>query len=119
MAYQITAPAYSTEGSAAIAMRCPICGDRGTFAPVQKDLIPDGQDYRLGHRLCPNPKCGGHVFLVANEQGTEILATYPPNEIAIDPTSIPERIISVLMEAVACHSVQAHRGAAMLVRRSL
>ncbi len=104
-------------------MRCPYCGNDGTFDPVGlRDVGMVGQypsiTRKFGHRMCPNPKCYAHVFCLLNGSN-EILAVVPSRRIDFNKENIPPAIIATLSEAITCHAEGCHKAAAMMVRRTL
>lgn len=100
------------------ALKCPECGQGGTFEPIPPVLDLHVPGYWLGHRQCPNPACSAHLFFVANDQ-FDILRTHPPLRIAFDSTNIPSRIREALSEAVTCEAEGCHAAAAIMIRRTL
>jgi hypothetical protein len=105
-------------GGTLFTLKCPECGQGGTFQRIVdvQDLHVTG--HWLGHRECPNPACKAHVFFVAND-GFTVQRTYPPIQIAFDATNIPDRIRKALLEAVTCDADGCYMAAAIMVRRTL
>lgn len=109
---------YGHGGGHRLALRCPHCGQNGTFEPLHQ--IPDVQvpQHWLGMRRCPNPSCQGQLFFVATHQwGIE--ASYPALRVDFDATQIPDRIKESLSEAVTCHAEKCYVAAAIMIRRCL
>jgi hypothetical protein len=109
----------ATGGNLRVSIRCPGCGNVGTFEPLQNvtDIhVPPG--IFLGQRMCPNPACKTHVFCVYSSTG-EILRTYPPERIDFDPKGIPAPIVETFMEALTCRAEGLHVAAAIMIRRTL
>ena len=106
-------------GDLRVSVRCPGCGNVGTFAP-----LPDISDIHvppdkfLGQRACPNPLCKVHVFCVYNNKG-EVLKTYPPERIDFDPKGIPTPIVETFTEALTCRAEGLHVATAIMIRRTL
>jgi hypothetical protein len=72
---------------------------------------------QVGPRVCPNPSCRAHVFVV--HSGNTVLASYPPERIDFDSTNVPPTIIESLEEAITCLSNQCFVAAAIMVRKTL
>jgi hypothetical protein len=103
-------------GTDSVALRCPACGNDGTFTALGTDYKARG-DITVGHRRCPNPECSAHVFIVRHH--LEILATYPARRITFDRGGIPERVLAALDEAITCHANQCWMAAGMMIRKTL
>ena len=102
-----------------LSLRCPSCKQIGTFQPVGADLwFADkiGQ-VQVGHRVCPNPPCRAHLFVVL--QGGNLSLSYPPERIDFDSTDVPSPIIESLEDAITCHANQCFAAAAIMVRKTL
>jgi len=105
-------------GTFAVTLRCPHCRKEGTFPGfVQVHDVQIGE-FKVGHRICPNPRCQGHVFVVLKSTG-DIETSYPPERIDFDTTNIPQRIVNAFEEALTCHAHSCYVAAAMLVRKTL
>jgi hypothetical protein len=115
----VKVPNYSQTGPDLFTVRCPSCGNGGTFQHIQgvADIVV-ANGLRLGQRRCPNPKCHAHIFFVRNSQG-DFLRTYPAQRIDFDPNGIPERIVKSFSEALSCHAENIHVAAAIMIRRTL
>lgn len=103
-----------------VVVTCPACGNSGTFNKITDNDLhvyngPNG--YWLGHRMCPNDKCGAHVFFV--KKGNGEIKTYPAIRIDFRSENIPPRIKSTLSEAISCYSEGCYVAAAIMVRRTL
>lgn len=117
------------EGSPSISIRCPHCGNIGSFDTVGRVVTynksAEGKtnknvvlSFQCATRICPNPQCSGLVLTVTG--GTaNLLKILPPEIIDFDVANIPEKIRSSLKELIVCHSVGAFRAAAIMVRRVL
>jgi Domain of unknown function (DUF4145) len=104
-----------------LSMRCPTCGQIGTFEGIgQNDIQLSGPDgpRLVGHRRCPNSECHTHIFVVC-DQTEAILAAYPPEVIDFDATNVPSNVVSALAEAVRCHANSCYVAAAIMVRKTL
>lgn len=106
-----------------VAMRCPYCGNDGTFDPIgQNDVGRNGSNILLtrkfGHRRCPNPKCYAHVFCLL-DGSDKLLAIVPSRRIDFNKENIPPAIVATLTEAITCHAEGCHKAGAMMVRRTL
>jgi Domain of unknown function (DUF4145) len=106
-------------GGQRIAIRCPNCGQVGTFEPIPNTTdIHVRPDKWLGQRKCPNPPCSTHIFAIFNNAGT-VLRSYPPQRIDFDPKGIPQEIVKSFSEALSCHAEGIHVAAAIMIRRTL
>jgi hypothetical protein len=101
-----------------IPLRCPHCGQNGTFDAVPKILDLKVPQHWLGLRKCPNPKCDGQLFIIANDR-FDIEKSYPALRIDFDAAGIPERIKETLIEAITCHAEACYAASAIMVRRCL
>lgn len=101
-----------------LALRCPHCGQNGTFEPVGD--IPDLKvpNHWLGIRKCPNPMCNGQLFFIANDAFI-LEKSYPALRVDFDPAGIPDRIKKTFAEAVTCHAEACYAAAAIMIRRCL
>jgi hypothetical protein len=109
-------------------LRCPNpnCRQLGSFGPPAGTDIPDlglrteGSDPRgviLGHRICPNPRCLTHVFVL--HDGNSVIASYPPERIDFDARGIPATVTATLEEALECHANRCFMATAILIRKTL
>jgi hypothetical protein len=101
---------------------CPHCGHIATFGglPSQDLAVLNAVNritYFLGHRVCPNPMCRGHIFFVA--EGNNVVQFYPPARIGFTSTNVPSSVADSLNEAIDCHSNKSYRAAAVMIRRSI
>jgi hypothetical protein len=101
---------------APLTARCPHCGNTAVLLQIGKDLGVAVNVY-CGQRVCPNPSCKGHIFIVTS--GSKILAAYPPLRIDFDTTNIPEAVRRTFEEAITCHANECFVAAAIMVRRTL
>ncbi|MFT3903849.1 MAG: DUF4145 domain-containing protein [Niabella sp.] len=112
--------------TANIATRCPRCGHFGTFIPVAGDDIytyfqsHQGEHISnyLGIRKCPNEKCKGHLFFIANSN-REVMMTSPSETIPFDKENIPPKVLSTFEEAIKCHSNSCFIASAIMIRKTL
>lgn len=110
-----------------LSIRCPACKQIGTFEPIGTDLLfgegepaPNASSpltTAVGHRRCPNPSCRAHLFVVV--KNGKLQASYPPECIDFDATSVPKLIVASLEEAITCHASQCFVAAAIMVRKTL
>jgi hypothetical protein len=115
--------AISSSTGLKLSIRCPSCGNWGTFEPIQNiyDIIPLPNLW-LGLRKCPNRECRAHVFCIYNSSNVDnpkVLRTYPAQRIDFDPKGIPARIVKTFAEALSCHAENIHVAAAIMIRRTL
>jgi hypothetical protein len=99
-------------------MRCPACGQNGTFESIAgEDLYFTEQGLLAGHRRCPNQACLTHVFVV--HQSGRVRASYPPEVIDFDATNVPSNVVAALEDAIKCHANSCYVAGAIMVRKSL
>jgi hypothetical protein len=72
---------------------------------------------QVGHRMCPNPPCSAHLFVVL--QNNNLKVSYPPERIDFDSTNVPAQVIESLEEAITCHANQCFVAAGIMVRKTL
>ncbi len=111
-------------GRISVVTRCPICGNGGTFEPLESDDLFIGDDstqakYVVGHRVCPNRECNAHLFFCKRKGSSGVLVTFPSLRIDFKTENIPERIRSCLEEAITCHAEGCYIASAIMVRRTL
>ena len=110
-----TAPSRSVPTN----VRCPGCGQLGTF----EDLATNSSDFildnalRIGERLCPNLDCRTVIFFIWHNN--QIAKSYPALRIDFDQTNIPRPVVSALEEAITCHANECFVAAAIMVRKTL
>jgi hypothetical protein len=116
-----------------VRVRCPGCRDRTALEPIGgvhdvlvrlHSAVPSlqAEDYLLGQRLCANPDCRSHVFIVMRPEGNDRWvseAVYPPETINFDTTNLPSEVLAAFEEAVSCHAQNCQTAAAMMVRKTL
>lgn len=109
-----------TQGNAVtIATQCPHCGHNGTFQNVfSQDSFEHNNNLWFGSRRCPNTKCYGHIFFVADATGT-LAKIYPNIKITFDSEKIPDKIKSAFDEALTCHSNNCFVASAIMIRKTL
>jgi hypothetical protein len=111
--------ASTAAGGYPVSMRCPACGQIGTFAAIGgNDVFFLEEELGAGHRQCPNEACLTHVFVVVNS-AKEVVASYPPEVIDFDTTNVPTNVVAALEEAITCHANACYVAAAIMVRKSL
>lgn len=105
-----------------------VCRTLKTSFIISRVLLSEGKTvqpqtdlrYRLGLRVCPNLKCQGYVTVVTNALNDAApLAVSPPQLITFRTDNVPDKLVSSMKEAIASHSVQSYRAAALMVRRTL
>lgn len=108
--------------SANIATRCPHCGHFGTFQQVggNDHVKMSGNNvlYYLGLRMCPNAKCYGHMFFIADGQNN-LLLTSPSETVPFDKENIPTGVLSSFEEAIKCHANNCFVASAIMIRKTL
>lgn len=98
-------------------VRCPNCGKDAVFENLAQHDVSIGDGFSCGQRVCPNPSCRGHLFVVFHNQ--KVVASYPPVKLDFDATNIPENIKTTFEEALVCHSANCFVASAIMVRRTL
>ena len=116
-------------GAEAANLRCPECGQNGSFEPLpnihdvswQEIVERDGKKHAMtaygGARRCPNLECRALVFIV--QLPYQKVQSFPPEVLDFDATNLPPDIQASLVEAIKCHSAGCYRAAALMVRRVL
>jgi len=108
--------------SANIATRCPHCGHFGAFQSVGGNdhvkMNGNQVQYYLGLRKCPNAKCHGHLFFIA-DSGNNLLLTSPSETIPFDKENIPDGVLNSIDEAIKCHSYNCFIASAIMIRKTL
>lgn len=116
MHIQIVNPGHG--GGVRLAVRCPHCGQNGTFEPLQNIADLQVPNHWLGIRKCPNPTCNGQLFIITN--GSFVLEkSYPALRVDFDSAGIPDRIKKTFAEAVTCHAESCYAAGAIMIRRCL
>lgn len=104
-----------------VSLRCPGCGQVVTLEPVgQFDVSIDegaGKKVLSGQRRCPNSECRALIFVVL--RSGKLVASYPPERLDFDATSLPDAVRTALEEAVVCHSANCFIASAIMVRKTL
>lgn len=109
-----------------VATRCPHCGHNGTFLHVggadiytyvrnNNSIYPE---YYLGIRKCPNEKCNGHLFFIADNV-KNIILTSPSETIPFDKENIPDKVLNAFEEAIKCHANLCFVASAIMIRKTL
>jgi len=70
-------------------------------------------------RICPNPKCCCHVFVVLKFDNAELVASFPPQLIDFEKQNIPDKVLMAFEESVLCHANQCYIAAAIMIRKTL
>lgn len=109
---------FAQPGAATIKVRCPACGQRGTFdATLPHDLQMGMQGHVAGLRKCPDPSCQALLFFVM--QNGNIVESFPPETIDFDATNIPASVRGAFEEAIKCHAQSCFVASAIMVRKTL
>lgn len=111
-------PGFSSHTGRKLSIRCPACGNGGTFEPLQNIHDIAFANLALGQRRCPNLDCQAHIFCIYDNAG-KVLRTYPAQRVDFDPKGIPAQIVSTFTEALSCHAENLHVAAAIMIRRTL
>lgn len=106
-----------------VTLRCPHCGNIGTFVPIVKDIVTISDDNKqviLGIRKCPNPTCGGYSFIIQDALRNNVcLETYPTAKLEFNKESIPNQIAETFEEAIDCYANKCYVASAIMVRKTL
>ncbi len=106
------------ENGGPISTICPHCGGKGTFAIVGPYDLLINNAYYCGQRVCPDPKCRGHLFIIL-DQKRDLIFQYPPVRTAFSTQNIPEAILKTFNEAVTSHAQTCFVASAIMIRRTL
>lgn len=109
---------YAAGGGLKLSLRCPHCGQQGTFEPLNNIHDALIGNTGLGLRRCPNPLCLGQLFAIFDLNGN-IQRSYPPLRLDFDSKNIPSVISNTLKQAVTCHAEECYVAAAIMIRRCL
>jgi Domain of unknown function (DUF4145) len=107
----------SLQGTLHVSGRCPHCGKEAVLSPIEQHDFELGDGNICGQRMCPNPECKGHLFVVI--RGGRIVESYPPIRLDFNAENVPERIKKAFEEAIACQASSLYIAAAIMVRRTL
>jgi len=99
-----------------LAARCPHCGKEAVMSQLGQD-VGVGNNYVCGQRICPDPACKGHLFVVS--QAGSLVAAYPPVRIDFNADNIPENVRKTFEEVLDCHATGCLVACAIMVRRTL
>lgn len=118
---KIAVTEYSTGTGTVVKIRCPVCGNNGTFDPFKGVLDLhfgyQGKAFWLGLRRCPNSECNAPLFFIM--EGSKIVVSYPAERIDFKKEKIPDKVISTFEEAITCHSEKCFIAAGIMIRRTL
>jgi hypothetical protein len=120
----IKADAASAQSGGTVNLRCPNCRQNGTFALA---AVPNTQRLQLipgpgtaGIYVCPKPDCHACVYVVTDPATpTAVIASFPPELLDFDATTIPTTVPETLEEAIQCHAQDCFIAAAIMVRKTL
>lgn len=114
---RLTVNAITNYNSAQVTARCPHCGREAVMSTVGVNDVGIGGSLVCGQRMCPNPSCRGHLFVVLDSG--KLAAAYPPVRIDFDPENLPTNVLKTFEEAISCHANGLFIAAAIMVRRTL
>ncbi|NOY48408.1 MAG: DUF4145 domain-containing protein [Chlorobi bacterium] len=100
----------------ALSARCPHCGKEAVMSQLGQDLAIGG-NYVCGQRVCPDPQCKGHLFVVSH--AGSLLTSYPAIRIDFNAENIPDNVRETFEEALDCYAAGAFVACAIMVRRTL
>lgn len=95
---------------------CPHCGSKGTFEVIGQDLYI-GNSIFCGQRMCPDPSCRGHLFVITRSH--DLIFQYPPVRVAFRTENIPADILKTFDEAITSHANACYVASAIMIRRTL
>lgn len=103
-----------------VSLLCPKCKRGGNFSIILnlQDILLNGQNVKLGIRICPHSACKAFVFVVM-DTNSQLLESFPPELIDFDATDIPEKVIAAFSEALLCHAAQCYIASALMIRKTL
>ncbi|HAL28134.1 MAG TPA: hypothetical protein DCP25_15560 [Chloroflexi bacterium] len=115
----IDASAAAERAPQPVSLRCPACGQNGTFESVGvADAWLSANQVGVGSRRCPNMRCRAHIFVVYDTIG-QVSVSYPPEVIDFDSTNVPSNVVAALEEAITSHANECYVAAAIMVRKTL
>jgi hypothetical protein len=101
-----------------INLRCPSCGQMGSFGSLGQRLQIIPANVFAGLYACPNTECFGLIYIVT-DPSNKIVTTHPAELIDFDATNIPTEVREALEEAIECHSHESYIAGAIMVRKTL
>lgn len=112
----------SQVGAKPVTLRCPHCGNLGTFAALETSTSEIRKDntvalFSMGARFCPNETCGSPVLFITNR--SDAIFAFPRPRLPFDSSNLPLAVASCMAEAVTCYAEGCYRASALMVRRSL
>ena len=114
-----TAEQYNPSSGFVLSVRCPHCGNNGTFETLGvNDINLPQSNVLLGQRRCPSTSCYGQVFFV-NERLTGEVFTYPAEGVELNRENVPKGILAAFEEAIACYSNRCYVASAIMIRKTL
>lgn len=105
-----------------LTLKCPHCGNIGTFGTICNDIYcqdDKGKPIAIGIKMCPNPSCGGHAFVIYDWRSRSILDSYPMTKLDFNKDDIPTEIAESFEEAIICHANKCYIASAIMVRKTL
>lgn len=114
---KLTVSANNNHGHSQVTARCPHCGREAVMSPLGVHDVGIGGTFVCGQRMCPNPSCHGHLFVVLNSG--QLVTAYPPVRLDFDPENLPANVLKTFEEAISCHAGGLFIAAAIMVRRTL
>jgi len=123
MAIQIRLISPQQTSTSPVALRCPWCGNSGTFEAFGPgDFLPVQPDQHrqvpaFGFRRCPNPSCQSLVYVL--HRSGAIVDQYPVRRLDFDRAGVPDNVAAVFDEAIGAHSGQLWMAAGMMIRKTL
>jgi hypothetical protein len=116
---KITLKAPTGQFVGIFALRCPHCGNNGTFQNIHNitDIYEQVSRSYLGVRKCPEPNCLGHIFFI--KQTDDKILTFPSLRIDFNSDGIPPHIVNCFEEAITCHANKCYTASAIMIRKTL
>jgi Domain of unknown function (DUF4145) len=109
----------SAQGGLPVNLRCPACGQLGSFGLAGTGLLVSPAAVFAAAYICPNTNCQVLVHVITDPTTGRVLVTYPAELIDFDATNIPTEVKEALEEAIQCHAQECYTAAAIMVRKTL
>jgi len=104
-------------GHLPVTARCPTCGHIAVMAPLGEGDVGVNSEFVCGQRICPNPSCKGHLFVVLKHG--EFVTAYPSIRLDFESENLPPTVLKTFEEAISCHAGGLFISAAIMIRRTL
>jgi hypothetical protein len=111
----------ASQNAERINLRCPACRREATFDSLGFNDVwahANSRNLKTGQRICGNPKCRTHLFVVL-DYTDDVIASYPVETLDFDASDLPLRVVEAFEEAIKCHAQQCFVASAIMVRKTL